>query len=127
MKFQQRLLQKGELCQSIINESVLSRSNWKFFRFERQKAGEPVCSGCIYLSLAYDCISPRVLISTHFYERHMVQQGAIAHTKDIVHSGLSLTPLFSQSSELQFSTYSGNPLSPLPLCLPSRLCSSLYA
>lgn len=98
-----------------------------FFRFEKQKAIEPVCSGSIYLNVAYDCISAIVLISAHFYERRIVHQAAIAHREDILHSGLWLTPLFIQSSELQFPAYSSNPLFPLPLRFLLRLCSSFYA
>lgn len=126
MKFQQRLLQKGVLCQSIINGSILSRNNWEVFRFGRQKAGKPVCSGCTYLNPTYDCMSHIFLISPGFYELYIMQQGAVTCMEGVPRSCLSFPNSVShQVSELQFPRYCRNPFS-RPFCFPTRLCSSLY-
>lgn len=115
MKFQQRLLQNGELCQRTINESIISTSNWKFFRFERQTyvdVGKPMCSSCIHLNLAYDGISHIVFISTHFYELHFMQQGAMTpKTFCTLASCLLSNSISHQVLELQFPTHSRNPFS----------------
>ena len=40
-------------------------------RFRRQKARKPVCSGCVFLNLVYNCISYIFFISRHLYELYI--------------------------------------------------------
>lgn len=80
------------------------------FGFGRQEARKPVCSGCVYLNLVYDCMSHIFFISRHFYELDTVQQGAITYMEDIPLIASYLLPhsLSHQVSEFQVPQHPRN-------------------